>query len=126
MRVVLLGITLSLSLSVWAQQFVLDHDRTPGAIDPASSYTTRLKAEQMRALGLPGTKSDYHEDHLVPLCVGGHPSDEKNLWPESVAGQWNAAVKDQLESPVCRAVCRGEMTLQEGQAIFLRPDWTKE
>jgi hypothetical protein len=27
---------------------------------------------------------------------------------------------------VCRAVCRGNMTLEEGQAIFLQPDWTKE
>jgi hypothetical protein len=35
-------------------------------------------------------------------------------------------VKDQLEGSVCRAVCKGAMTLLEGQDIFLRPDWTKE
>jgi hypothetical protein len=34
-------------------------------------------------------------------------------------------VKDQLEASVCRQVCRGDITLKEGQAIFLRPDWTK-
>ena len=78
-----------------------DHQRTPGVINPnvtqenisttvcvagftktirpPSSYTSRLKAKQMRELGLPGTMHDYHEDLLVRLCVGGHPSDERNL-----------------------------------------------
>jgi hypothetical protein len=144
----LLVLLLTLTASAAWGQFVPDHRRTPGAIDPGikqeniadticipgytstvrppSSYTSRLKREQMRELRLPGTKGDYHEDHLVPLCVGGHPSDEKNLWPEPVAGRWSASVKDQLESSVCRAVCNGTMTLQDGQEIFLRPDWTKE
>jgi hypothetical protein len=27
---------------------------------------------------------------------------------------------------VCRQLCRGDITLRDGQAIFLRPDWTKE
>ena len=49
-----------------------------------------------------------------------HPSDgtvEKSEMKE---------IKDQLETSVCRAVCKGAMTLEEGRAIFLRPDWTKE
>jgi hypothetical protein len=103
--------------------------QTPGytkTVRPPSSYTAQLKREQMRELRLPGTAHDYHEDHLVPLCVGGHPSDPLNLWPEPVAGQWSASVKDQLEGSICRAVCNGAMTLHEGQEIFLRPDWTKE
>src|SRR3954470_22241731 len=134
--------------AVWGQTAIPDHDRTPGVIDPdisqenitqticvpgytktvrpPSSYTTRLKAEQMRELGLPGTVRDYHEDHLVPLCVGGHPSDPRNLWPQPVTGQWSTSAKDQLEGSVCRAMCRGAMTLLEGQESFLRPDWTKE
>ena len=95
-------------------------------IRPPSSYTSRLKAKQMRELGLPGTMHDYHEDHLVPLCVGGHPSDPSNLWPQPVTGQWTDKVKDQLESSVCRQVCRGELPLEQGQAIFLRGDWTRE
>ena len=54
------------------------------------------------------------------------PSDPRNLWPEPVAGQWSASVKDQLESSVCRAVCKGAMTLREGQEIFMdEPDRTK-
>src|SRR3954464_772149 len=83
--------------TVLGQTAIPDHDHTPGAVDPdisqeniaqtvcvpgytktirpSSSYTTWLKTEQMQELGLPGTADDYREDHLVPLCVGGHPSD---------------------------------------------------
>ena len=40
--------------------------------------------------------------------------------------QWNGAAKDQLESSVCRQVSRGDITLKQGQVIFLdEPDWTK-
>ena len=67
--------------------FVPDHVRTAGALNPEvtqeniaqtvcvpgysktirppSSYTSRLRAKQMREIGLPGTMHDYHEDHLV-------------------------------------------------------------
>ncbi len=128
--------------------YMPDHERTPGAVysyvtqdniketacvagwthrvRPSSSYTIRLKVQQMREFGLAGDIDDYDEDHLVPLCVGGHPRAWRNLWPQPVKGRWTSAIKDQLEASVCRAVCRGEMTLQEGQAIFLAPDWTKE
>lgn len=132
----------------WAQQaYIPDHERTPGAINPEitqdniaqtvcvpgytkkirppSSYTNRLKAYQMHELDLPGTAHDYHEDHLVPLCVGGHPSDPRNLWPEPIAGRWSTSVKDQLESSVCRQVCRGDIALEEARAIFLARDWTR-
>lgn len=80
----------------------------------------------MREINLLGKAADYEEDHLVPLCVGGHPTDERNLWPETREGKWSAKFKDQLEASVCRAVCRGALTLDEGRAIFLRPDWTIE
>jgi hypothetical protein len=80
----------------------------------------------MRELHLHGTSQDYHEDHLVPLCVGGHPSDPRNLWPQPLTGKWTDRIKDQLEGSVCRAVCRGDMTLEEGRANFLQPDWTRE
>ena len=80
----------------------------------------------MRETRLLGKASDYEEDHLVPLCLGGHPTDYHNLWPEPRRGRWTARFKDQLEASVCRAVCRGIMTLEEGRAIFLRPDWTTE
>jgi hypothetical protein len=80
----------------------------------------------MHELDLPGSAQDYHEDHLVPLCVGGHPRDPRNLWPEPVTGRWSTSIKDQLESSVCRQVCRGDITLEEGRAIILARDWTRE
>ena len=80
----------------------------------------------MRALHFQGKAGDYEENHLVPLCVGTHPTDHRNLLPQPRRGKWSAKIKDQLEGSVCRAVCRGAMTLEEGRAIFLRPDWTKE
>ena len=95
-------------------------------IRPPASYTNRLKAEQMRQLNLPDTSHDYHEDQRVPLCAGGHPTDPRNLWPQPITGEWTERMKDQLESSVCRQICRGDITLKEGQAIFLAPDWTKE
>lgn len=134
---------------VWAQVHdIPDHQRTPGAINPAvtqenifetvcvphwtdsirpsASYIAKLKQEQMRELGQPGTAHDYHEDHIVPLCVGGHPKDPRNLWPQPLHGQWADRHKNQLELSVCRMLCRGNITLEAGQAIFLAPDWREE
>lgn len=134
--------------AAWGQQTgIPDHGRTPGAIDPEitqeniahtvcvagytktvrppTRYTEKLKRQQMREQGLEGSSHDYKEDHLVPLCVGGAPRDPHNLWPQPVSGRWSAAAKDQLESSVCRQVCRGDITLKQGQAIFLQADWIK-
>jgi hypothetical protein len=141
----LLLAAIALSFPGRGQPYIPDHERTPGAIHPditkanihetvcvsgytktirpPSYYTGWLKAQQIRELGLPGTMRDYHGDHLLPLYVGGHP---RNLRPEPVAGKWSASAKDQLESSVCRQVCRGDITVQEEQAIFLRPDWRQE
>jgi len=146
MRLSLLPILLFGYLSsVSAQAYIPDQNRTPGAINlditqaniqqtvcvrgftktirPPAYYTSRLKKKQI--LGLPGGTRDYEEDHLVPLCAGGHPRDPLNLWPEPRDGKWSAAAKDQLEESVCRQLCRGDITLHDAQAIFLEPDWTK-
>jgi hypothetical protein len=62
-------------------------------------------------------------DHLADLRAGGHPTDPRNLWPRRVEGDWNAKVKDQFEAAVCLRLCRGELTLEAGRAMFLEPDW---
>jgi hypothetical protein len=51
-----------------------------GTVRQSSSYTERLNKKKMRERKWPGKVTDYHEDHLVPLCVGGHPTDARNLW----------------------------------------------
>jgi len=80
----------------------------------------------MQDRGLPGTLSDYREDHIVPLCAGGHPEDERNLWPQPYKGEWSDRDKNQLELSVGRMLCRGEISLAAAQAIFLAPDWRKQ
>jgi len=98
---------------------------TPGwtaRIRPPASYTNRLKIEQMVALGLPGKPSDYEEDHLISLEVGGNPVDPRNLWPQP----WpEARLKDAVETSLKRRVCAGTISLAAAQAI-LAGDWTLE
>jgi len=84
-------------------------------IRPPSTYTTKLKIKQLHAMGLKGSASDYEEDHLIPLELGGHPTDPANLWPEP----WDdAKKKDKLENKLHKKVCKGEMTLLEAQDFF--------
>ena len=94
-------------------------------ISPSPAYIDELKAKQIAALQLGGDPSDYHEDHLVPLCAGGHPTDPRNLWPQRASGDWNYKVKDQLETWVCKALCHGDLSLQNAQETFLEPDWRR-
>src|SRR5438045_1060663 len=51
-------------------------------IRPPVDYTNALKEKQMRAYGETGLMSDYQEDHLISLELGGDPTDPHNLWPE--------------------------------------------
>ena len=81
-------------------------------VRPPSSYTSRLKVEQMAQYGLTGSPSDYQEDHLVSLELGGHPTDPRNLWPEPYP---RAADVDQIENQLNDKVCSGKLTLAEAQ-----------
>jgi hypothetical protein len=81
-------------------------------IRPSSSYTGELKLEQMRQYGVRGSPSDYQEDHLISLELGGHPTDPRNLWPEPYP---RAAEVDRLENELNDAICAGSLTLEEAQ-----------
>jgi hypothetical protein len=81
------------------------------SVRPPESYTELLKLRQMRAYGLAGPASDYEEDHLVPLSLGGAPRDPANLWPQPRHGAFNAEQKDHLETWVARMACAGRMPL---------------
>ena len=94
-------------------------------IRPSASYIDELKAKQIEALQLTGGPTDYEEDHLVPLCAGGHPTDPRNLWPQRASGDWNYKVKDGFETWVCKSLCRGNLTLEAAQGAFLEPDWRR-
>jgi hypothetical protein len=84
-------------------------------IRPPVSYTTPLKIKLMRSYGFTDSRSNYELDHLIPLAVGGHPTDVKNLFPEPGYGQFNFHVKDRFENYLHKAVCNGSIGLSQAQ-----------
>ncbi|HUD44473.1 MAG TPA: DUF3761 domain-containing protein [Patescibacteria group bacterium] len=91
-------------------------------IRPATSYTNKLKKQQIKDYCYSDTKmADYEEDHLIPLEIGGNPTDPKNLWPEPhvVTDNKGSFTKDKLENSLHTSVCKGKMTLQVAQNIIL-------
>lgn len=86
------------------------------SIRPPSTWTTALKRQQIRQMGLRDRRlGRYEEDHLIALSIGGHPSDERNLWPQARSGRWSASAKDDLEFVLYKMVCTGEMGLVDAQ-----------
>jgi hypothetical protein len=81
-------------------------------IRPPTSYTNELKAKQMREYGVGGARSEYQEDHLISLELGGHPTDPRNLWPEPYP---RASDVDSIENDLNARVCSGDLTLETAQ-----------
>ena len=81
-------------------------------VRPPTQYTNALKPRQMRLYGESGSPSDYQEDHLISLELGGNPTDPKNLWPEPYP---RAADVDKIENQLNDKVCSGQLTLSEAQ-----------
>ena len=81
-------------------------------IRPPTSYTNDLKRKQMREYGVGGALSDYQEDHLVSLELGGHPTDARNLWPEPYP---RASEVDSIENELNAKVCSGRLSLEQAQ-----------
>jgi hypothetical protein len=81
-------------------------------IRPPTDYTNALKLKQMREYGVGGSPSQYQEDHLISLELGGHPTDARNLWPEPYP---RAAEVDSIENELNAKVCSGAMSLDDAQ-----------
>jgi hypothetical protein len=81
-------------------------------VRPPTSYTDQLKLQQMPEYGETGSPSDYQEDHLISLELGGSPTDPKNLWPEPYP---RAGDVDKIENELNAKVCSGRLTLAEAQ-----------
>lgn len=82
-------------------------------IRPSTSYTNKLKTEQITEYGYTDTNlSDYEEDHFIPLEVGGDPTNPRNLWPEY--GD-SPNPKDTIENLCHKEVCDGQISLIEAQ-----------
>jgi hypothetical protein len=88
-------------------------------VRPPMSYTQDLKVRQIAEYGFADTSlADYEEDHLIPLELGGHPTNPKNLWPQPRNGNHPASIKDQVENSLHTKVCARAMTLAAAQAAI--------
>ena len=85
-------------------------------IRPPTSYTNNLKQQSIRLYGYTDANlSDYEEDHLIALEIGGNPIAVANLWAEPHYGQYTSFDKDSFENYLHSQVCGGRMTLAEAQ-----------
>ena len=95
-------------------------------VRPSAHYTSSLKMQQLREYGYADLNPrDYEEDHLIPLEIGGHPSDPKNLWPEpyeTSIPDGGARFKDKVENYLHEQVCAGNISLREAQQE-IAADW---
>ncbi|MCE5421156.1 MAG: hypothetical protein JJ713_10360 [Acidithiobacillus sp.] len=97
------------------------------SIRPDEHYTEQLKRRQIREYGYPQQMghdafrlSNYEEDHLISLELGGSPDSPRNLWPEPhhVIGGWGSYVKDQLENRLHTMVCHHQISLAQAQDMI--------
>jgi len=85
-------------------------------VRPDKRVTNRLKREQIRQYRYSDTDPrNYEQDHLIPLSIGGNPSDPRNMWPQPRDGAWGADEKNDLEFIAYRLVCNGQLNLKEAQ-----------
>jgi hypothetical protein len=85
---------------------------------PPTSVTDPLKATQV-AHGPFADKdpSHYIEDQLIPVELGGAPTDPRNLWPQTPD---MAQVKDREEKRLRASMCHGDITLSAAQTEMLQ------
>lgn len=96
---------------------------TTKSVRPSVSYTNNLKVQQIAQYGYTDTSTkDYEEDHLIPLEIGGSPTDPKNLWPELWNGPLGAHVKDLTENRCHKEVCGGQISITQAQTE-IATDW---
>jgi hypothetical protein len=94
-------------------------------IRPSADYTGTLEVAQIAEYEYEDVNpGDYEEDHLIPLELGGAPTDPRNLWPEPRTAalpdgrEAGAETKDRFENQLHSEVCAGAMTLAEAQAMI--------
>jgi len=94
-------------------------------VRPPVAYTNSLKRQLLaNEYAGQGDLESTQLDHLVPLSIGGHPSEPANLWPQSYGSQRDASYKDTCERRTGSAVCSGEVSLLDAQRGFME-DWVR-
>jgi hypothetical protein len=83
---------------------------------PSTTYTNRLKQQQIVEYGYVDTNlSDYEEDHLISLELGGDGTNPKNLWPEPHTGPFNGFDKDKVENWLHKQICTNAISVEDAQ-----------
>lgn len=94
-------------------------------VRPPVSYTEPLKLQSIQQYGYnDASPADYEYDHLIPLELGGNPTDTKNLWAEPGYGTYTAYDKDGFENYLHGLVCDGGMSLAQAQMV-IASNWVK-
>jgi hypothetical protein len=95
----------------------------PGYSAGARDVDAGTRARVFVAYGVADAdRSSYELDHLIPLELGGS-NDEKNLWPQPLAGSGSDAHdKDVIENELHDAVCAGRADLAAAQAAIVHWD----
>jgi hypothetical protein len=93
------------------------------SVRPSTTYTSGVKAKLLRERDLPPTAAGHYElDHRIPLALGGHPRNLRNLELQPWDGAESARLKDRLERRLQVLVCKEQLRLDTAQrAIF--NDW---
>jgi hypothetical protein len=122
--------TLTPGLAVTTDATIVCRPGYATSIRPTGALWRRLKEEAYDRYRLPrGHRSNvdehgirhaaYEVDHLVPLELGGSPTDIQNIWPQSIDA---AEQKDKVEHELHALVCSGRVPLTQAQAAIAR-DW---
>jgi hypothetical protein len=93
------------------------------SVRPSTTYTNGVKLKLLREQALPASGAiDFELDHHIPLALGGHPRNLKNLMLQPWEGKDGAKVKDRLERRLQKLVCAGTLLLDDARrAIYF--DW---
>ena len=92
-----------------------------GYKSPARKLPITLKRQIFDRYGLRAGAVGYNVDHLIPVSLGGSNS-PKNIWPQSLSGEWNYHMKNTLERRLYKMVCREAFALEKAQQE-IAADW---
>lgn len=85
-------------------------------VRPTLAYTSRLKRRNLKLLPSRHSAREFELDHVIPLSLGGHPTDPRNLslqsWPEARRKDW---LERHLQREVCGKVRRHTITLDQAR-----------
>jgi hypothetical protein len=93
-------------------------------VRPSTSFTNGIKRRLMREQGMDfeADKGSFELDHIIPLALGGHPRNPRNLMLQVWDGHDGAKRKDRLEVKLQCLVCGGDVPLEVAQEAIWS-DW---